>query len=63
MTYNVINSADQVWFTVAGADKADAVEVAFSDSPEALPVGRVRGTAKTVWFVDKAAASKTAAIN
>jgi 6-phosphogluconolactonase len=63
MTYDVINSADQVWFTVAGADKADAVEVAFSDSPEALPVGRVRGTAKTVWFVDKAAASKTAAIS
>ena len=59
LSYNAINSAREVWFTVAGADKQDAVSVAFGDQPESLPVGRVRGTEKTVWFVDASAAVKT----
>ncbi len=58
-SYEVINSADEIWFTVAGADKAEAVSVAFSDEPERLPVGRVRGTQKTVWFVDQTAGTTT----
>ena len=59
LTYEVINAADEVWFTIAGADKAEAVSVAFSDAPESLPVGRVRGTQKTLWFVDETAGAKT----
>jgi 6-phosphogluconolactonase len=59
LSYNAINSAREVWFTVAGADKQDAVSVAFGDQPDSLPVGRVRGTEKTVWFVDASAAVKT----
>ena len=59
LSYDAINSAREVWFTVAGADKQDAVSVAFGDQPESLPVGRVRGTEKTVWFVDASAAVKT----
>ena len=58
-TYEAINSAEEIWFLVAGSDKQDAVSVAFGDSPESLPVGRVRGTSKTVWFVDSGAANAT----
>jgi 6-phosphogluconolactonase/glucosamine-6-phosphate isomerase/deaminase len=54
-----MNSVDEIWFVVAGADKQDAVSVAFGDEPESLPVGRVHGKAKTIWFVDQAAGNKT----
>lgn len=58
-TYEAINNAEEIWFLVAGSDKQEAVSVAFGDSPESLPVGRVRGTSKTVWFVDAGAANAT----
>ena len=59
LSYAAINSAREVWFTVAGADKQNAVSVAFGDDPESLPVGRVRGTDRTVWFVDATAGVTT----
>ena len=58
LSYDAIRRAKEVWFTVAGADKQDAVLSAFSDNPEELPVGRVHGTEKTVWFVDSTAGVK-----
>jgi 6-phosphogluconolactonase len=58
-TYDVLNGADEIWFTVAGAEKADAVSVAFSEEPQRLPVGRVHGTRKTIWFVDQTAGATT----
>jgi 6-phosphogluconolactonase len=58
-TYEAMNAADEIWFTVAGADKADAVNVAFGDDPTSLPVGRVHGRLKTVWFVDQTAGTTT----
>jgi 6-phosphogluconolactonase/glucosamine-6-phosphate isomerase/deaminase len=54
-----MNSVDELWFVVAGADKADAIEIVFGDNPESLPAGRVRGAQKTIWFVDQTAATKT----
>lgn len=54
-SYGVINSADEIWFTVAGADKAEAVSIVFGDDPETLPAGRIHGKEKTVWFVDQTA--------
>lgn len=57
-TYEAVNASDEIWFLIAGGDKADAVEVAFGDSPEALPVGRIRAAGKTVWYVDSAAGAK-----
>ena len=57
-TYEAVNASDEVWFLIAGGDKADAVEVAFGDTPEALPVGRIRAAGKTVWYVDSAAGAK-----
>ncbi|MFM6940178.1 MAG: 6-phosphogluconolactonase [Rhodoluna sp.] len=58
-TYEAMNAADEIWFTVAGADKAEAVSVAFGDDPTSLPVGRVQGLKKTVWFVDQTAGNIT----
>lgn len=58
-TYEAVNAADEIWFTVSGADKADAVNVAFGDDPTSLPVGRVHGKLKTVWFVDQTAGTTT----
>jgi 6-phosphogluconolactonase len=59
LSYAAINTAIEVWFTVAGADKESAVATAFGDEPESLPVGRVCGVEKTVWFVDASAGSAT----
>ena len=56
-TYEAINNSGEIWFVVAGADKAEAVSVAFSDAPTRLPVGRVHAINKTVWFVDEAGAA------
>ncbi len=58
-SYEAMNSIDEIWFVVAGADKQDAVSVAFGDNPEKLPVGRIHGKSKTVWFVDQSAGNKT----
>lgn len=57
LTYEAINGFQEIWFTVAGADKAHAVEVAFSETPERLPVGRVQARERNVWFIDDAAAA------
>ena len=57
-TYEALNSADQVWFVVAGADKQDAVAVAMGDTPQDLPVGRVHGLVSTHWFIDSTAGTK-----
>jgi 6-phosphogluconolactonase len=57
-TYSALNSADEVWFVVAGADKQDAVAVAMGDTPEVLPVGKVHGTLGTQWFIDSTAGTK-----
>lgn len=55
-TYEAINNSSQIWFLIGGTDKAAPVEVAFSSEPTRLPVGRVAGIEKTIWFIDEAAA-------
>ena len=57
-SYEAANNSGQVWFVVGGADKADAVAVAFGSDPTSLPVGRVSGIEQTVWFIDEAAAAQ-----
>jgi 6-phosphogluconolactonase len=57
-TYEALNSADEVWFVVSGADKQDAVAVAMGDNPTELPVGRVHGITLTQWFIDSTAGTK-----
>ena len=56
-TYEALNNSNQIWFLVAGADKAEAAAVAFSNAPQRLPVGRVNGIQKTIWFIDDDAAA------
>ncbi|MEY4639773.1 MAG: hypothetical protein RLY13_771 [Actinomycetota bacterium] len=56
-SYSAMNQVEEIWFVVAGADKQTAVAVAFGDDPQSLPVGRVRGTQKTVWYLDSTAGS------
>ena len=58
-SYEAMNRVDELWFVVAGSDKADAVSTVFSDEPETLPAGRVRGGSKTIWFVDQTAGATT----
>lgn len=53
--FGTINNSGEIWFTVAGADKADAVATVFGDEPTKLPAGRISGKEKTVWYVDQTA--------
>ncbi|MFM6963471.1 MAG: 6-phosphogluconolactonase [Micrococcales bacterium] len=58
-TYEAICKIDELWFVVAGSDKAPAVSSVFSDNPTELPAGRVHGAIKTLWFVDATAGNLT----
>lgn len=57
-SYEAINHSSEIWFLVAGADKALPVSIATSTDSEKVPAGRVSGIKKTVWFLDQTAASK-----
>jgi 6-phosphogluconolactonase len=56
MSFEALNSADEVWFVVAGSDKASAVAKVFAGQD--LPATRVSGKKLTRWFLDQAAASE-----
>ena len=56
-SYAALNSAKQVVFVVAGADKAEAVADAFGNPNSVLPAAKVRGVSSSVLLVDEAAAS------
>ncbi|MFI7581897.1 6-phosphogluconolactonase [Kocuria kalidii] len=52
MTLPMINSAERVWFLVAGADKAEAVAAVRGGAPlERTPGAGVRGTEETLLLV------------
>jgi 6-phosphogluconolactonase len=53
--FATINNSKEIWFTVAGADKAEAVATVFGDEPTKVPAGRISGKEKTVWYVDQTA--------
>jgi 6-phosphogluconolactonase len=57
LTMPVLRRADDVWFLVAGADKAHAVGLALSGAGEVqAPAAGPRGRRLTLWLVDRAAA-------
>ncbi|MBB5831513.1 6-phosphogluconolactonase [Brachybacterium aquaticum] len=61
LTWPVLNSARHVALLVAGAEKADAVKRAHEGiDPWAVPASAVRGLESTTWFLDQAAAGRTA---
>lgn len=55
LSYETLNTSKEIWFLIAGADKAAPLATAFSSHPEELPVGRINGTVANRWFVDAAA--------
>lgn len=57
-SYEAINRSKQIWLLVAGSDKAAAAAVPFSDNPTELPVGKIAGVERTIWFIDNAAAAQ-----
>jgi 6-phosphogluconolactonase len=59
LTLPAIRRAREVWFIVAGRDKADAVRLAFSGAGHVqVPAAGAAGTRRTVWLLDAAAASQ-----
>jgi len=59
LTLPTIRTAQEVWVVTAGAGKAAAVAMAFDGAGEvALPVAGAVGQARTLWLLDRAAASK-----
>lgn len=59
LTMPALRSADEVWFVASGDGKADAVRAALAGTDvDAVPASGPRGTVRTVWFLDAAAASR-----
>jgi 6-phosphogluconolactonase len=58
LTLPAIRSAEEVWLVVAGEDKAAAVRMALSGAGEVqVPAAGARGRHRTLWLLDRAAAS------
>jgi 6-phosphogluconolactonase len=58
LTLPSINNAREVWFVVAGSDKATAVRLALSGAgPRQVPAAGARGRARTLWLLDAQAAA------
>jgi 6-phosphogluconolactonase len=61
LTFPALNRSREVWFMVAGTEKAAAVAAALSvdEAPDVhdLPAAGVHGAERTVWFLDEDAAS------
>jgi 6-phosphogluconolactonase len=59
LTFGAIGAAREVWILASGEEKADAVAGALSGTaPERLPAAGARGTERTLFLIDEAAAAK-----
>jgi 6-phosphogluconolactonase len=62
LTFPTLNQAREVWFLVAGADKAPAVARGVAgDDIQRTPAAGVTGMERTLWLVDRDAASELGA--
>lgn len=62
LTFPTLNTARQVWFLVAGPDKATSVARGVAgDDVTRTPAAGVKGTERTLWLVDRDAASELTA--
>lgn len=58
LSFDGLNSARQIWVVASGAGKADAVRAALGGADRtAIPSAGARGTERTIWFLDQAAAT------
>ncbi|MCW2714389.1 MAG: 6-phosphogluconolactonase [Frankiales bacterium] len=56
--FSALGAAREVWFVVAGAEKASMVAMALSGAGRVqVPAAGVAGTSETLWLLDEAAAS------
>jgi 6-phosphogluconolactonase len=57
LTVPVLSAAREVYYLCAGAGKRDIVREILSESAtgRSFPAARVRGTARTIWFLDREA--------
>lgn len=56
---STINAAREVWVVAAGEEKAAAARLALGGAgPTAVPAAGVAGRARTLWLLDRAAASR-----
>lgn len=59
MTLPSINTAEEVWLMAAGPEKAKVIGMALAGAgPVQLPAAGVRGVERTVWLLDRAAATE-----
>jgi 6-phosphogluconolactonase len=60
LTFEALNRAEEVWFVVSGADKAEAVGRALAPGADVheTPAAGVHGDLATLWFLDHASASR-----
>ena len=59
LTLPVINRSREVWFLVSGADKAAAAKMALLGAgPVQVPAGGVSAAGRTLWLMDREAASE-----
>jgi len=59
LTFGPIQGAREVWILASGAEKADAVAGAADETdPARLPAAGARGTERTLFLIDEAAAGK-----
>lgn len=59
LTLAVINRSREVWFVVSGADKAAAATMALlGTGPVQVPAAGVAGVERTLWLMDREAASR-----
>jgi len=56
LSYKALSGAGEVWFLVAGGDKAAAVSQVFTKKD--LPAAQVSGVNRTRWYLDTAAAAE-----
>lgn len=57
LSFAGLAAAEEIWFVVAGAGKADAVARSWSDAPRSeVPSAGPRGRVRTLWLVDREAA-------
>ena len=58
LTRECLERSREVWFLVSGADKADAVRRGVHGAPfETTPAAHVHGTERTLWLLDRDAAT------
>ena len=59
LTLEAINTAEEVWLSVSGSDKAGAVGLALAGAGHVqVPAAGARGQRKTLWLIDQDAAQK-----